>query len=64
MTKAQYLDHIAGLTWLSEHDKTTCPLCKARAKTKKANLRAKTTRQMYRDLGMDRVVVNGKVFYE
>jgi len=43
-----------------------CSQCKDRARTRKANKRAKTERKIMKDLGLTRVIgsVSGKVYYE
>lgn len=51
---------------LRSHDTKNCPVCKARAKTKRHSSNAKATRAAYRDLGMHRVIgaETGSVYYE
>jgi alpha-D-ribose 1-methylphosphonate 5-triphosphate synthase subunit PhnG len=47
------------------HDSRECPICKARAKTIRANMRTKAIRSVYADLGMVRVKGNlGGTYYE
>jgi len=64
MTREKWLKHWAEVKD-SGHDSRNCPECKARMRTKRANLRAKTIRAVYADLGMIRVKGNlGGIYYE
>jgi len=61
ITKNEWL----GYLLVHREERPECPECKARKKSREANLRAKNHRAAYRDLGMKRVRGSlGGVYYE
>jgi hypothetical protein len=62
MTKQEWREHRAET---GPHDGKYCPSCQARKKTIIRNVRAKSIRAVYADLGMVRVKGNlGGTYYE
>jgi len=62
MTKAIWQKHKEEK---GPHDYATCPECKARLRTIRANQRAKEIRQVYSDLSLKRVQgALGGIYYE
>jgi len=55
----------ARMAW-SEHDQRSCPECKARLKTVRANRNRRGKDQIMRDCGLVKVIgpVSGKVYWE
>jgi len=82
MTKENWIKHmeeISGLirpsfggsqqAWIdfrNGHKSTNCPICKDRAKTKRANSNRKAKEDVYRSCGLTKVIgsVSGSVYWE